>query len=158
MKPPLTPTGGWSKNPEQDNFLLWLGDRLRENGYKIEIKTPYHFRINDALDIYPQNRRYHDLIGGLRGDYDDIFKLVKWYFPNKTGERNININDKDGLQTVLTELPDISVEVPLYRKKPTLKCYWKIMSDNQIFAEGVTEATEEGHGFIVGGFFAPLSI
>lgn len=35
--------------------------------YRIVQLTPYHFRINGVLDIYPTNGRFHNIKTGKRG-------------------------------------------------------------------------------------------
>ena len=42
---------------------------LKDHGFKVERLTPFQFRINDQLDIYPTNKRWHDVIRKERGDY-----------------------------------------------------------------------------------------
>lgn len=42
---------------------------LEDAGYTVEKKTEYHFRINDVLDIYPTNARWHNLVSGKRGSF-----------------------------------------------------------------------------------------
>jgi hypothetical protein len=34
---------------------------LVEQGFKVEKKSDYHFRINDLLDLHPIHNRWHDL-------------------------------------------------------------------------------------------------
>lgn len=41
--------------------------KLKEEGYLVIELTPYHFRINGELDIYPTNRKYHYLPDNKRG-------------------------------------------------------------------------------------------
>ena len=48
--------------------------------YNIEKKTQYQYRINGMLDIYPQNKRYHDIKNNKRGDYNDMIKFVNNFF------------------------------------------------------------------------------
>lgn len=48
---------------------------LTDHGFKVEQLSPYQFRINDQLDLYPTNKRYHDVIRGTRGDYWNITVL-----------------------------------------------------------------------------------
>ena len=43
---------------------------LKECGFIVEEKTPYQFRINGLIDIYPIHRRYHVLKTGRRGNYN----------------------------------------------------------------------------------------
>ena len=50
---------------------------LRNLGYKIAKKTPYQFRINDVIDVYPIHNRYHNIKTGKRGGYRDIIEFIK---------------------------------------------------------------------------------
>lgn len=38
-------------------------------GYRVKQLTEYHFRINHVLDIYPTQRRWHNLKTRKRGGY-----------------------------------------------------------------------------------------
>lgn len=49
---------------------------LRDDGYRVEELTPYQFRINRALDLYPTGRRWHNLKTGRRGSYDFVAVVV----------------------------------------------------------------------------------
>lgn len=40
---------------------------LRKKGYRVVELTPYQFRINNQLDIYPVNGKYHNIKTGERG-------------------------------------------------------------------------------------------
>lgn len=64
----------------QEDFYTNLMARLYSKGYQIRRFTPYHFRINDRLDIFPVNRRWHDIKENRRGGYDDVFKFVSKFF------------------------------------------------------------------------------
>jgi hypothetical protein len=39
-----------------------------------------HYRINDALDIYPRHKKWHSLPTGKRGVYYDLEDFVKGFF------------------------------------------------------------------------------
>ena len=41
--------------------------KLRLKGRKVEQLTPYQYRINDELDLYPVNKRFHNIKTGQRG-------------------------------------------------------------------------------------------
>ncbi len=55
-----------------------------KNLFKIEEITPYQFRINQQIDIYPLHNRYHILETGERGGYREakVF-LMEFFFPRK---------------------------------------------------------------------------
>lgn len=42
---------------------------LEKKGYKVKEMTPYQFRINGQVDIYPTNAKYHIFKGNYRGHY-----------------------------------------------------------------------------------------
>jgi hypothetical protein len=41
---------------------------FKKLGFDIKKISDYQFRFNDSIDIYPSNKRYHDLIKNIRGD------------------------------------------------------------------------------------------
>ena len=47
-----------------------------------EIKklTPYQVRICGALDIFPTNRKYHDIKNQTRGEYQNLDNFLKTFF------------------------------------------------------------------------------
>ncbi len=47
-----------------------------EHGLKIEELTPYQFRIDGDLDIYPTRRKWHDISMNTRGTYTDLVDFV----------------------------------------------------------------------------------
>lgn len=55
-------------------------ENLRKLGFKIEVKTPYHFRVNGRLDVFHVNRRWHDIEKNERGDYRHMEVFVKQFF------------------------------------------------------------------------------
>lgn len=52
---------------------------LANAGYTVDRLTPFQFRINGRLDIYPTNARFHDIKTGKRGDFwgDDLEKFLE---------------------------------------------------------------------------------
>lgn len=48
---------------------------LAQYGFKVEELSPYQFRVNDQLDLYPTSKKYHDVMRGTRGDYWNITVL-----------------------------------------------------------------------------------
>lgn len=48
--------------------------------YRVERKSPYHFRINGLLDVWPTNRRFHCLRTQERGGYQSLDLLVRAHF------------------------------------------------------------------------------
>lgn len=41
---------------------------LKDLGFEIEQITGFHFRVNNRLDYFPTNDKYHDLVTGKRGE------------------------------------------------------------------------------------------
>lgn len=62
-----------------EEFYRYLIDRLRLRGFEVREFTEYQFRINGFLDVYPVNRRWHDIKKNQRGGYADIFAFVDKY-------------------------------------------------------------------------------
>jgi hypothetical protein len=52
-------------------------DILAAHDYRIEPLTDYQFRINGVVDIYPVNKRWHDLRSGERGSYEEMIKFIQ---------------------------------------------------------------------------------
>ena len=50
---------------------------LREEGFRVEPQTPYQFRINGRLDLYPVHNRWHDTKTNQRGGAKDLVVFVK---------------------------------------------------------------------------------
>lgn len=44
---------------------------FRDLGFEVKEISPFQFRFNESVDIYPSNKRYHDLIKNIRGDIRD---------------------------------------------------------------------------------------
>lgn len=49
---------------------------LRDRGFTVRALTPYHFRINNVLDLYPTCNRFHNLLTQKRGSYQTVEKIV----------------------------------------------------------------------------------
>lgn len=69
------------RNSRRSQFREIITD-LTNAGFEIKEITPFQFRINDCLDIYPQNKRYHDIVKNERGDIRGIKfgEFVRNYF------------------------------------------------------------------------------
>lgn len=60
---------------------FWNGMKARlEEKYTVKYLTPYQWRINGKVDIYPVNRRYHILATNKRGSYNDMHSFLKGVF------------------------------------------------------------------------------
>ena len=55
---------------------------FRDMGFDVKEVTPFQFRFNDSVDVYPSNKRYHDLTKGVRGDIRGIgfTKFLRQFF------------------------------------------------------------------------------
>lgn len=55
---------------------------LARAGYTVRKITPYQFRIDDRLDVYPTNARWHDIKTGKRGGFEgkNLARFVRTYF------------------------------------------------------------------------------
>ena len=41
---------------------------FRKMGFEVKEISPFQFRFNEGIDIYPSNKRFHDLTRHVRGD------------------------------------------------------------------------------------------
>lgn len=58
---------------------------LKRQGYDVEQKSEYHFRVNGILDLWPIHNRWHDLRTNERGGSKDLAVFVKERIrPNET--------------------------------------------------------------------------
>lgn len=55
-------------------------------GFVVEEISPFQYRFNDSVDVYPSNKRYHDLIKKVRGDIrgKTFEQFLRDYFGLKT--------------------------------------------------------------------------
>jgi len=55
---------------------------LEELGFEVVEVSHHQYRINDALDIFPSNRMYHDRVKRERGKIEgqDLRSFVKQHF------------------------------------------------------------------------------
>lgn len=54
---------------------------LERDGYIITPMTPYQFRVNGCLDLYPTHNRWHDLRSNTRGGAADLIEFVRRRLP-----------------------------------------------------------------------------
>lgn len=69
--------------PGTQSYLDWLPvlvKRLEPYGLQIKKITEWQYRINGVLDLYPVNRRFHDLKKNRRGDYNDFVSFTLRFF------------------------------------------------------------------------------
>ena len=62
-------------------------DQLQREGFSLdELNDWYQIRVNERLDVYPRNRRFHDLHTGQRGGYENSFDdFIRWFFQKGPG-------------------------------------------------------------------------
>lgn len=51
-------------------------DELEGKGFTLEWITPYQCRVNHVLDLYPTNRKFHNLMTGERGMFADAYDCM----------------------------------------------------------------------------------
>lgn len=51
----------------QDTFREVIKE-FRRMGFEVKELTPFQIRFNDCIDVYPSNKRFHDLKNNVRGD------------------------------------------------------------------------------------------
>lgn len=51
--------------------------------YQVVQLSPYHFRINGRLDVWPSSKRWWDCRTFGKGDYQDLVAFVKAHLPQK---------------------------------------------------------------------------
>ena len=87
----MTPIWRARAKKEED---FWTGMKAKlEEKYSVKYLTDHQWRINDTIDIYPTNRRYHNLKTQERGDYQDMHKFLARaltaqnnHFPSQEGD------------------------------------------------------------------------
>lgn len=48
--------------------------------YDVKELTPYQWRINGVLDLYPVSRKWHDIKNNKRGSYRNVLEFCNWFF------------------------------------------------------------------------------
>lgn len=78
----------WAKRAKKEQDF-WTGMKQKlEAKYTVRYLTEYQWRINDAIDIYPTNRKYHILKTNVRGNYQDMHGfLASHLLPEAKQER-----------------------------------------------------------------------
>jgi len=69
------------RKDQQERRSNRLSKRTNEilslKGHIVKQLTPYQFRIDGKVDVYPTHNRYHILATGKRGDYRKIKELYE---------------------------------------------------------------------------------
>ena len=55
-------------------------ESLKSDGFEVKQLTPYQFRVNGQLDLFPIHNRYHDIKRNVRGGYKSVVPFVKKFF------------------------------------------------------------------------------
>ena len=55
---------------------------LNEMGFEVDQKSPYHFRINKRLDLFPTHNRWHDIERNKRGGAYNLKQFTINFFKN----------------------------------------------------------------------------
>lgn len=71
------------KEERRNEATGYILDLIRE-GYEVEQKTEFHFRVNATLDLYPTRRKWHNLKTGKRGTFrpDHLKSLLNKQLPS----------------------------------------------------------------------------
>lgn len=59
-------------------------EALQSHGFAVRKLTDCQYRVNDVLDLFPTNRRYHYIPTNKRGSYRDPLFIVKAYVTEAT--------------------------------------------------------------------------
>lgn len=70
----------WKKRAEKEASFWNEMKKKLESKYKVEYLTQYHWRINNEIDIFPTNRRFHNFKTQQRGDYKDMHGFLAKHF------------------------------------------------------------------------------
>lgn len=62
----------WQREKATESILM-----LRDEGYKIARLTQFQWRVNDRLDLFPTNKKYHDTLTNERGDWQGAFDICR---------------------------------------------------------------------------------
>lgn len=62
----------WKRQKGTESIVaLW------REGYHVVRLTPFQWRINDRLDLFPTNRKYHDTLRNERGDWQGALDICR---------------------------------------------------------------------------------
>lgn len=65
----------WKQEAFVENTKM-VEDFASEHGIKIEyLNSGYQMRLGGVIDIYPVRKKWHYLVDGTRGEFDDISEL-----------------------------------------------------------------------------------
>lgn len=72
----------FAQRRRRDKALKKISDLHAE--YSVVELTPYQIRINGMLDIYPTGQKWHNIITGERGMYNDPAEICREQIKKET--------------------------------------------------------------------------
>lgn len=130
--------------------------------YDVKKLTPYQYRINDALDIFPISSKYHDIKRNKRGRYGNVITFVKEFNfiytkENKKGftKEYITINT-DASVCGQTQVATYAFYIKTTQKAETITGVLKqpTKSSNNAELAAIANALEYVHKNYTGSFYA----
>jgi hypothetical protein len=73
---------------------IW--EQLIKCGHRVKQMSLYQFRVDDVLDVYPSNKRWHDIRINRRGDLRVPFHNIANYIESLIKQNNENIHRTTG--------------------------------------------------------------
>jgi hypothetical protein len=55
-------------------------DILAALDFRVKQFSPYHFRINERLDVWPSSKSCYDILAHRKQGYTDLARFVQYYF------------------------------------------------------------------------------
>lgn len=55
-------------------------EALAELGIEAQYLSPYHIRFEGVLDVWPKNKKFHDIRRNTRGQYKDLVSFCRKFF------------------------------------------------------------------------------
>jgi hypothetical protein len=60
---------------------------LKNDGHEVEKLTPYQYRIDRTLDLYPKRRKFHNIATQSRGQYPLREDELRQFVASQVGEK-----------------------------------------------------------------------
>lgn len=81
-------------------YINWMGkeiEDLRAMGFNIKVFTPYHWRVDNKIDVFPSKKSYHNIVVGDRGHYEKDLKtfLSRVVFPRKSLDTKADLEKRN---------------------------------------------------------------
>jgi hypothetical protein len=67
------------RNLEQGEEAL---DILAALDFRVKQFSPYHYRINDRLDVWPSSKITYDILSKTKEGYNDLVEFTQFHFKN----------------------------------------------------------------------------